>query len=137
MHIHNHHLLAVLHSRVRLLISNSSKKKKKTSIQVTARPLSTSQSARSSVVTSPWRLRQALGNRCDFATFQAADTALATKTETAAELTPEPKPEAPPTGLEEEEEEEEEEVAEEECVSALKLVGGQCNRGKRCEMILT
>lgn len=55
-----------------------------------------------------------------------------TTTETAAEWTPDPEPdvtpapEAPPTGLEEEEEEEE--VVEEECVSALKLVGGQCKQ---------
>lgn len=53
-----------------------------------------------------------------------------TATETGAEATPDsepdpgPAPAAPPTGLEDEEEEEEE--AAEECVSALKLVGGQC-----------
>uniref|UniRef100_A0A3Q3XC88 Transcription factor IIIB 90 kDa subunit n=1 Tax=Mola mola TaxID=94237 RepID=A0A3Q3XC88_MOLML len=53
---------------------------------------------------------------------------------TTTEATPNPEanassaPAAPPTALEEEEEEEEEEV-EEECVSALQLVGGQC-KGK-------
>lgn len=65
--------------------------------------------------------------------FQAENTVTMTTntaTETAAEVTPDsepdpgPAPAAPPTGLEDEEEEEEE-VAE-ECVSALKLVGGQC-----------
>lgn len=65
--------------------------------------------------------------------FQAENTVTMTTdtaTEVAAEVTPDsepdpgPVPAAPPTGLEEEEEEEEE--AAEECVSALKLVGGQC-----------
>lgn len=68
--------------------------------------------------------------------LQAAGTMVATMTETAAGSTPNPKPdaapatEALPTRLEEDEEDEEEEVAEEECVSALKLVGGQCTRGR-------
>lgn len=55
-------------------------------------------------------------------------------TEPAAEAAPDPgsdagpAPVAPPPVLEEEEEEveEEEEEVEEECVSALQLVGGQC-----------
>lgn len=51
--IHYHHLLAVLYFRVRLLISNTSKKKKKMSIQVTTRLLANGKSTHSSVLTSP------------------------------------------------------------------------------------